>query len=109
MRSLEILVRPQRDDARRIDGAMRHIIVTLDMVEINGLRDPIILVKISQIAEEMGIVRDSPHVAFEVNIIDGIEADQRHKQAPVGFHDPLSEEIPTVGKLIVEKIERVEE
>jgi hypothetical protein len=87
---------------------MRHIIVALYVVEIYGLRDPVILVKIFQISEEIGIVGDSPYIAFEVDIIDGIETDQSHEKPPVGFHDPISEEITPVGKSVVEEVERAE-
>ena len=42
--SSEIERRPQRNDARGINFGMRHVVMTLDVVEIDRLSDPRLLI-----------------------------------------------------------------
>ena len=79
----QILIGTHRDDAGRVDVIMRHIVVALDMVEIDGLGNAVGLVKIFEIAEQVRIVDDPTDVAFEVAVIDRIEPDQGDEQLPV--------------------------
>ena len=79
------MLRSERHNAGGINFIMRHVIVAFDVVEIHSVRDAIILVEIFEVTEQIGIIGDAADVAFEVSVVDGVEADERDEQAPVGF------------------------
>ena len=83
VRRPEVQIRTQRHDSGGIDLLVRDVVMPLDVIEIHRLRDPVDLVQIPEIAEELGIVDDPAHVALEVPVIHGIEPDQRDEQAPI--------------------------
>jgi hypothetical protein len=72
---------------------MAAVIVPLDVIEVDGVDDPRHLVQLAKIVPKVWIVCDAPHIAFEVAVIDGIEANERGEQPPVGFRDPAIDEI----------------
>ena len=85
MRAVEVQQRADGDNAGRVDVFMRHIIVSLDMVEIDRLSNARKLVEILKITGEMGIVDDASKVALEMAMVDSIEADERDEETPVGL------------------------
>src|ERR1700676_942687 len=91
MRAREIKRGTKRNDARRINIRVRHIIMTLDVIEVDRLRDPRLLIKIHQVALQIRIIDHPPDVAFEVTVINDIETDERAKQTPIHFDDALAE------------------
>ena len=89
----QVLIGTHRDDAGRVDVIMCHIVVPLDMVEIDGLGDAVGLVEIFEITEQAWVIDDATEVAFEVAVIDRIESDQGDEQPPVRFDEFRAEEI----------------
>ena len=85
VRLRQILIRPDGDDPRRIDVVVRDVVMSLDVVEIDGLGDTVLLVEIAQVAEEVRVIDNPTQVAFEVTVIDSVEPNQRGKQPPVRF------------------------
>ena len=79
MRRLQKLQRSDRDDPRRIDIVVRVIVVTLDVIEIDGLRDSGNLIEIAQVSVEIRIIDDSPKIALEMPVINRIESNQRYE------------------------------
>src|SRR5690606_37311792 len=58
VRGLQVLHRPQRDDAVWIDGGMAAVVVLLDVVEVDRPGDPRKLVQLPQVTGQVGVVRD---------------------------------------------------
>src|SRR6185503_14896204 len=83
----EVELRTERHDAGRVHLALAPVIVMLDLIEAHHLGDAGHLVEIAQVVRQVRILVDVPPVAFEVRIVDGVEADQRHEEAPVGLGD----------------------
>jgi hypothetical protein len=71
MRSGQVLVRAERDDAGGIDVVVGDVVVPLDMIEVRGVGDAVSLVDIFQIAEQIRIIDDPPDVALEMALLDG--------------------------------------
>ena len=86
--------RTERHDARGIYLAVRHIVMALDVVEIDRLSDARLLIKIHQITLQVRIIDDAPEIAFEMPVVDDVEADERAKHSPIGFDDAVGKEIP---------------
>ena len=83
----QVLVGTERYDAGRIDIVMGDVIVPLDMVEVDGVGDAVGLIEVFQVAEEVWVIDDSPEVALEMAMIDGVEAHEGDEQAPIGFDE----------------------
>ena len=66
---------------------MTAVIVPLDVIEIDGVRDARHLIQIAQIIPKICIVDDAPQIAFEVAVIDGVETYERREQPPIRFGD----------------------
>ena len=96
MRKRQVEHRPERNEARWVNRVVSDVVVALDMIEINRLRDARLLIKIHQITLEAGIIDDAPKVTFEVEIINDIEPNECAEKPPVRFHDPVTEEIPAI-------------
>jgi len=69
----KIDLRANRDNARRIDRFVACVIVILDVLHINGTTDTGLLIQITDIAGQIGVVDDAPDIALEMPDIDGIE------------------------------------
>lgn len=89
----EVQDRTDRDEAGRVDGFVRHVIVTLDVVEGDCCGDAGLLVEIGQVALEIGVIEDPAQAALEMDVIDDVKADERAEKAPVGFDDAITEEV----------------
>ena len=59
-----------------IDLAMRHIVVALDVVEIDSLGDARRLVQVAGVGPQVGVVDQATLVALEVANVNGVEADE---------------------------------
>ena len=81
------MIRPNRYDLCRIDIIVCDVIVTLDMIEVHGFRNPFLLKQILEIPEQVRIVDDPPDVALEVTVIYRVEPNQRREQVPIGLRD----------------------
>jgi hypothetical protein len=89
----EIQFGADRHDAGRVHLAVTRIIVGLDVIQVHRLGDARHLIQLAHIVRQVGIVFDAADVAFEVAVINGIEADERGEQAPVGFGQCRADEI----------------
>jgi hypothetical protein len=86
--------RTDRNNAGRVDIVVRDVVVPLDVIKVYCLGDPGLLVKISHISVEIGIVNDTADVALEVAVIDRVEANEGAEEPPICFYDAIAEEIP---------------
>ena len=81
------MVGAKRDDASWIDVVVGDVVVPLDVVEVHGVGNSVDLIEIFEIAKEVGVVDDPPNVAFEMAMVDGVEAYEGDEQAPIGFDE----------------------
>jgi hypothetical protein len=88
---------------------VRHVIMTLDVINAHGLRNARLLIKVEHVTVEVGIIDDPPQVAFEMSVIDNVEPDQRAKQSPVGLHDSVPKQIATGREAFFHLVERIEQ
>ena len=85
MRSHEVWSGTDRHYAGRIDSLMTFVIVALDMLHVHSLGNTGKLEDFAREAPEIGIVDDPMPVAFEVAVIDFIEAHERREQPDISF------------------------
>ena len=75
------------DDTGRIDVIVGDVVMPLDVIEVYGVGDTVGLIEIFEVAEEVRVVDDSPEVALEMAVVDGIEAHEGDEQAPISFDE----------------------
>ena len=75
------------DDTGRIDVVVGDVVVPLDVVEVHGVGDAVGLIEVFEVAKEVWVIDDSPEVALEMAVVDGVEAHEGDEQAPIGFDE----------------------
>ena len=75
------------DDTGWIDVVVGDVVMPLDVVEVHGIGDPVGLIEVFEVTEEVGVVDDPPKVTFEMAVVDGVEAYESNEQAPIGFDE----------------------
>lgn len=83
----EIDERPDRHDAGWIDLPLAAVIMPLDLIDVNRLGNSGHRIEVAQIIPQVGIIGDTPQVAFEMTVIDGVKANERGKEPPIRFGD----------------------
>ena len=73
------------DDTGWIDVIMGDVVMPFDVVEVHCVGDTVGLIEVFEVTEEVGVVDDPSKVAFEMAMVDGVEAYERDEQAPIGF------------------------
>ena len=81
------MVGTEGNDTSRIDVVMGDVVMPLDMVEVHGVGDAVGLIEVFEVAEEVGVVDDPSDVAFEMTVIDSVEAYEGDEQTPIGFDE----------------------
>ena len=71
---------------------MALVIVVLDVLDIDGLRDPRQVVDFTRVAPEMRIIDNPAQVAFEMTEVDLVKPDQRREQPDVGLGELLAQQ-----------------
>jgi hypothetical protein len=66
----------------------------LDVFEIARFLHPWLLVQVFEIVPEIWVFVNVAQVALEVDVINGIEAEQRREHTPVGFSNGIATQIP---------------
>lgn len=93
MRGGEILVGAKRDDTGWIDVVVGDVVVPLDVIEVHGVGDAVGLIEVFEVAEEVGVVDDSPEIAFKMAVVDGVKTHESDEQAPIGLDELRAEKI----------------
>src|SRR5580704_18211311 len=83
--------------------------MALDVIEIHGTGDSINLVKITKVTVQAGVISDPADVAFEMTIVNRVEANQRDEKPPVRFERRIPEQIAAGGQSRIQLIERLKE
>ena len=81
------MVGAKGDDAGRIDVVVGDVVMPFNMIEVYSVGDAVGLIKVFEVAEEVGVVDDPSEVALEMAVVDGVEAHEGDEQAPVGFDE----------------------
>ena len=93
MRFRQIEFGADRHDSSGINFCLRHVVVTLDVIEVDGLGDAWLLVQIHQVSLKIRVIDNASDVALEVAVIDDVKPNQCAEKSPVGFDDAAAEEI----------------
>ena len=97
VRSQKVEIRPEWNNAGRIDRLVALIVMLLDMLEIGRPCDTGMLIELAGESPEIGVVHDAAQVAFEVSDIDSVESHQCREQPPIGLGKTPAAEIPCVA------------
>ena len=98
VRLAKIERRADRDDAGGINFRVRHVVMTLDVIEVDGLGDTGLLIQVHQVTLQVRVIDDAADVAFEVTVIDDVKPDERAEKSPVGFYDAIIEQVAACGQ-----------
>src|SRR5918995_1304202 len=105
----EVQDRTLRHDAGGVDALVAPVVMLLYVVHIYGLSHTRLLIQVSQISPQVGIVHDAPQVALEVSVVNGVEAHERGKHAPVGLRYAVATQVAPLRENILPTVQRVED
>src|SRR3546814_16250837 len=98
----------RRHDAGGMDGPMALIIMALDVFHVHGRGDARQLEEVAREAPEARVVLDPPDVAFEVPVIDLVEADQGCEKPDIRLCELVAGDVALGRKARVAHMERLE-
>ena len=93
-----------RDNPGRIDVIVGVVVMPLDVVEVDGLANPRLLIKISQIAVQVRVIDDATDVAFEMSVVNRIKPNQCYEQTPIRFQRLRCKKKSPSGESIVQLV-----
>ena len=93
MRTREIKRGTNRHDASGINFAVRHVIMALDVIEVDRLSDAGQLIKVHQITLQIRVIDNAADVALEMAMINNIEPNERTEESPVGFDNAIWKQV----------------
>jgi hypothetical protein len=105
----EVLRRTNRNYSGRIDIVVREVVVTFDVIEVHRIRNAANLIEIPQIPVQVRVISDPADIAFEMAMVDRVEANQRHEEPPVRFKRQIAKEVSPVRQHFFQLIERFKE
>jgi len=108
MRSRKIDHGPEWNNPSRINFLVGHVVMTLDMVDADRLGDSRVLIEIEHVALQIRVIDDAPKIAFEMPVINYIEANERAKETPIGFDHPVAKQVSAFRQTLFHFIERIE-
>src|SRR5215210_4355493 len=94
----EVEDRTLRHDAGGVDALVAFVVVLLYVVHVHRVRDARLLIQILQIPPQVRIIHDTPQVALEVVVVNGVEAHQRGKHAPVCLRYAVAAQVAPRGQ-----------
>jgi hypothetical protein len=100
---------PQWNETRWIDFVMRHVVMPLDVVEVDGIRHSRYLVDVAGVGPEVRVIYQTAQVALEMHVVDGIEAEQRREEANIGLSQLGAQQVAPRRQPFLQPIEPREE
>ena len=73
------------NDAMGVNHIVAIVIVAHDMVKMHRFRDLGDLIQFARVRPDIGVISDPLTIAFKVQMIDQVKADQRRKQPPISL------------------------
>jgi hypothetical protein len=101
--------RPLGHDARRVELPVRHVVVTLDVVEVGRFRDAFDVEQPPCVLPRRRVVDDASPVRLEVADIHGVEPHEGGEQAPVGFGETIADQVLLLLEQGLDSIESLED
>ncbi len=80
----------RRDDAGRVDVALHHVVVPLDVVEVDSISEARRLEEVARVRPQHRHLAELLAVALEVAVVHGVEAHQGDEEAHVGLGDGVA-------------------
>ena len=102
------MVRPDRHNLGRVDVVVRVVVVPFDVVEVDRLSNPRLLIQISQITVKVSVIEDATDVAFKMPVVDRIKSNKCNEQTPIGFQGLRSEKKSPSRESIIQLIQCLE-
>ena len=97
---------PFGNDSRRVDLLVGHVVVALDLVEVNRFAEAGALVQVAGVAPEVRVIDQPAQITLEVSEIDRVEAHQRGEQPDIGFGQLRTEQEALLRKPRLQPISR---
>ena len=88
---------------------MAGVVVVLDVVHVDGFGHALVLVQVTRVRPQVGIVRNPFQVALEVTHVDRVETHQGGEQPPVGLGQSASEQVAAAGQAVLQPVQRLEQ
>ncbi|SHW42709.1 Uncharacterised protein [Mycobacteroides abscessus subsp. abscessus] len=88
---------------------MHHVVVLFDLSEINGVTKAGCLIQVARVGPQHRGFGQLLTIAFEVSVVDGIEANQRGEQPHICLGDGVTYQITLSGKPFRQPIQRGEQ
>ena len=85
--------------------SVRHVVMTLDVIEIDRVDNAWVLIKVHQIALEIWVVDDAAQIALEMAVINDVESDECAEKSPIGFDHAVVEKKATLRQAFLQLIE----
>lgn len=98
VRLVQILRRPDGNDAVRVDGGVAAVVVVANVRQADRLGDARHLVDVAQETVQVQVVADAVFVALEVGDVHRIEANQRGPQTQIGFGQPIAGQVAVLPR-----------
>jgi hypothetical protein len=109
MGSVEVDVWPLWHNLVRIHIGVAHVVVQLNVLHIAGGFEGRVLVQVSQVTPEVGIVHNSPQVALEVDVVNRVEPIQGGEHADIRFGDAIAAQIPLLIQHSLPVVQRLKQ
>src|SRR5665213_1458501 len=84
---------PDGHDTSRVYLPLAAVIVSFDLIDAHRAGNSRHLIKLAKITPHIGIVGDAAQVAFEMAVVDRVEANERREQPPIRLGDLVAHQI----------------
>ena len=88
-----VQLRSTRDDPKRIKLLVGHKIVAFDVVKIDRIGDPGVLIQLSRVCPQVLKINDPVEIGLKVSHIDRVKANKSCEEAPIGLSQLVTHEI----------------
>lgn len=109
MWSVPVQIRPDGDNAVRVNRVVAVVIVVADVVEMGRLCHAFDLIELAGVGPEVRIFDQFTTITFEVAMIDNVETHECRPEAPIGFGQGVACQITVGREDAFEPIEAVEQ
>ena len=109
MGCVKVETRTNRDDPVRTDCGVRPVIMADDMIEMDCLGDTGPLVEVAGVGPKCRVIQEAGAVAFEMAMIDGVEAHQCGEKTPVRQGGGAAHQEALVCEAGFEPVETIEQ
>src|ERR1700732_2621420 len=106
---IEIEIRPDGDNPRRINPRVTSVVVPFDVLKIDGRLNIRMAVQLLGVAPQRWVADNRPAVAFEVTEIDRVKTNERGEEANVGFRQITAQQKVPLRQASFQPLERIKD